>query len=86
MVTRGLTGGSSFIGNTVCNHMSTGVFIQSETVNMDINGNTFYNNYLKQGYVTRTPFTMTGWAKKLQKDLNIGTGTSDIRVGTNYYR
>jgi hypothetical protein len=86
MVTRGLTGGSSFIGNTVCNHMSTGVFIQSETVNVAINGNTFYNNYLKQGFVTRTAFTMTGWAKKLQKDLNIGTGTSDIRVGTNYYK
>jgi hypothetical protein len=86
MVTRGLTGGSSIIGNTICNHMSTGLFIQSETVNVAISGNTFYNNYLKQGYVTRTAFTMTGWAKKLQKDLNIGTGTSDIRVGTNYYK
>ena len=86
MVTRGLTGGSTITGNTICNHMTTGLFIQSETVNVDVSGNTFYANYLKQGVVTRAPFTMTGWAPKLQKDFNIGLGTSDIRVGTNTYK
>jgi hypothetical protein len=85
MVTRGLAT-ATITGNTICNHMSTGLFLQTDTVNVDVSGNTFFANYLKQGSVVRTPFTMTGWAKKLQKDLNIGTGTSDIRVGTNYYK
>ncbi len=86
MVTRGLAGPSSIVGNTICTNMSTGLFIQTDTVDVDVSGNTFYDNYLKQGDVSRTPFSMEGWATKLRKDLNIGKGTSNVRIGTNFYK
>jgi polygalacturonase len=85
VVTTGLNGGY-FIGNTIRNNMSTGLFIKTGTVNVGIGGNTFYGNYLKQGYVDRTDFTLTGTATKIRKDLIVGIGTSDIRVGENYYK
>ena len=86
MVTRGLTGGSSITANTICNNMSTGLFIQKGTDNLDVNGNTFYRNYLKQRLVARLPFTLTGWASKVKKDLLLGDGTTNIRIGANYYK
>ena len=49
MVTRGLVGGSSIVGNTISNNMSTGLFIQTGTVDVDISANTSFNNYLKNG-------------------------------------
>jgi polygalacturonase len=86
MVTRGLTGGSSIVGNTICNNMSTGVFLQDGTDSVTISGNTSYNNYLKQGAVDRVDFYLTGWATKIKKDLILGSGTSNIAVGQNLYK
>jgi hypothetical protein len=62
------------------------VFLQDGTNDVDLSGCVSYNNYLKQGLVVRTPFYYTGWATKLKKDLILGTGTSNIRVGSNYYK
>jgi len=86
MVTRGLTGGSSIVGNTICNNMSTGLFLQDGTVDVTVSDNTSYNNYLKQGLVDRVDFYLTGWATKIKKDLILGSGTSNISVGTNLYK
>jgi hypothetical protein len=85
LVTRGLTGGN-FIGNTICNTVTTGLFIQFETRDVKISENTFYNNYTKQGYKPRAPFDMVGITKPVKKDLIIGDGTYNIVVGLNYYR
>ena len=86
MVTRGLTGGSNFTGNTIRNNMSTGLFIQDGTKDLGISGNTFYGNYAKSGIQDRADFTLTGVTTKIRKDLIVGDGTSDIRVGKNYYK
>jgi nitrous oxidase accessory protein NosD len=85
LVTRGLTG-ATFTGNTIRNTVTTGMFIQSETRDVAISGNTFYNNYTKQGIKPRADFSMTGVTKSVRKDLIVGDGTSNIRVGKNYYK
>jgi parallel beta-helix repeat protein len=85
IVTTGLVGGT-FTENTVCNNMKTGIAVKVGTTNYKVSGNTFYNNYLKQGLKTRTPFYLTGVSSKVQKDLVVGTGTSSIQVGSNYYK
>jgi hypothetical protein len=66
--------------------MKTGIAVKVGTTNYKVSGNTFYNNYLKQGLKTRTPFYLTGVSSKVQKDLVVGTGTSSIQVGSNYYK
>jgi len=85
LVTRGMTS-SSITGNTIRKNMSTGLFIQIDTGDLGISGNTFYDNYLKQGNVARTAFSMTGTSTKIQKDLIVGKGTTNIRVGSNTYK
>lgn len=85
LVTRGLKS-SSITGNIIRKNMSTGLFIQVDTGDLAISGNTFYDNYLKQGNVARTPFKMTGTSKKVKKDLIVGDGTSNVRVGSNTYK
>src|SRR4249919_54030 len=84
MVTRGLNG-ATFSDNTICNNMSTGMFIQIDSKNVVISGNTSFRNYLKQTVVPRTAFWLTGTATKIKKDLIVGTGTSNIQVGSNLY-
>ncbi len=86
IVTTGLVGGN-FVGNTLRNNMSTGLFVKTGTTNLGVSGNTFYNNYLKQGAtLSRTDFTLTGVSNKIKKDVIVGTGTSGIQVGKNYYK
>lgn len=86
MVTRGLTGGSTITGNTIHNNAATGLFIQSETVDVAVNGNTSYNNYTKQGLKLRSPFYLVGVNKSVERDIKLGDGTSRINVGKNYYK
>ena len=86
MVTRGLTGGSNITGNTIHNNVATGLFIQSETVDVAVNGNTSYNNYTKQGLKLRSPFYLVGVNKSVERDIKLGDGTSRINVGKNYYK
>jgi polygalacturonase len=85
IVTRGLTGGT-FTYNTINDNMATGLFLQTGTTNVVVSQNTSFHNYLKQGLFDRTPFSLIGWAKKVQKDLILGSGTSALTVKTNYYR
>jgi hypothetical protein len=86
IVPTGLVGGN-FVGNTIRNNMSTGLHIKIGTKRLSVSGNTFYNNYLKQGStLSRTDFTLTGMSTKIRKDIIVGTGTSDIQIGKNYYK
>ena len=85
LVTRGLTA-SNFIGNTIRNNMSTGLFLQIGSAGIVVKDNTSYRNYLKQGTVSRQPFTLTGVVNTIKKDLIVGDGTSNIHVGANHYK
>jgi hypothetical protein len=85
MVTRGVTG-LTLTDNSINNNMATGLFLQIETVDADVNGNTFFRNYLMQTPVSRSPFCMTDVSSKIQKDIIIGSGTTNINVGSNCYK
>ena len=85
LVTRGLRG-ARITQNTIRYNRSTGVFIQEDTVDCLIRYNTFKNNYTRQGITEMDNFSLVGVTSKVQKHLIIGRGTSNIRVGRNYYR
>jgi hypothetical protein len=85
VMTTGLTGGN-FTGNYFGSNMSVGFAIKTGSTNVKVNGNTFFNNYKRQGYIDRADFTMTGANVKVQKDLQVGDGTSNITVGSNTYK
>jgi hypothetical protein len=86
LVTRGMNG-ATFTNNTICNNMATGMYIQVGSVDVAVSDNISYLNYLKQKPTIRNPgFYLTGVAPKVQKDVIVGTGTSNIRVGQNYYK
>ena len=86
LVSTGLRSGT-FTKNLIRNHERTGMHIKDGTRDLAINGNTSYKNYLAQGTTMRdNPFYLTGTSKKIQKDLIVGKGVSNIRVGTNRYK
>ncbi|KAF1715226.1 hypothetical protein CSC74_14265 [Pseudoxanthomonas yeongjuensis] len=72
--------------NTIRNNSATGLFIQDGTRNCQVSSNTSYGNYNRLGAVSRTPFQMSGWSSKIERDMLIRGSTSDIRITTNYYR
>ncbi|WP_407354022.1 right-handed parallel beta-helix repeat-containing protein [Luteimonas sp. R10] len=72
--------------NTIRNNSATGIFIQDGTRNCQVSQNTSYGNYNRLGTLTRTPFSMSGWSKKIERDLLIQGTVSDIRITTNHYR
>jgi hypothetical protein len=85
VMTTGLKGGT-FTENYIASNGSVGLAIKTGSADVKINTNTFFNNYKRQGYVDRTDFTMTGVTSKVQKDLQVGSGTTNIQVGANYYK
>lgn len=72
--------------NTIRNNSATGIFIQDGTKNCQVSQNTSYGNYNRLGTVTRTPFQMSGWSSRIERDILIQGDVSDIRITTNYYR
>jgi hypothetical protein len=72
--------------NTIRNNSATGIFIQDGTRNCQVSQNTSYGNYNRLGTLSRTPFSMSGWAKKIERDILIQGTVSDIRITTNHYR
>ena len=85
VMTTGLKGGN-FTGNYIATNDSIGLAFKTGTANVKVNGNTFFNNYKKQGYLDRSDFTMSGVNSKVQRDLQVGSGTSGITVGSNTYK
>lgn len=72
--------------STIRNNSATGIFIQEGTKNCQISGNTSYGNYNRLGTITRTPFQMSGWSSRIERDILIQGNVSDIRITTNSYR
>jgi pectate lyase-like protein/parallel beta helix pectate lyase-like protein len=84
-----VTTGCSYIklvGNTVRYNSATGVFFQTNTLNSSISGSLSYGNYTRQGIKVRTPFTLTGWASKVERDVLLRGTLTGTSVLTNNYK
>ena len=61
--------GIKFTNNTVRYNSATGVVYNDGTRTVTHSGNLSYGNYTRLGTKTRTPFTLTGWASKIERDI-----------------
>ena len=71
---------------TVRMNSATGIYLQDGTSGADISQNTFYGNYARNGIVDRGDFEMAGYSTKVERDILVRGITSNISVGTNYYK
>jgi polygalacturonase len=85
MSTHGCSG-ISVTGNTVRYNSATGIVFNSGSRNVTHSGNLSYCNYTRLGAKTRTPFTLTGWASKIERDILNRSGGSSIYIKTNNYK
>lgn len=84
VVTYGCSG-IRLIANTVRYNSATGIFFQDGTLNSSISGGLSYGNYSRLGIKVRTPFTLTGWAKSIERDVLLrGTLTGSAVLTNNY--
>ncbi|MUV15134.1 glycosyl hydrolase family 28-related protein [Noviluteimonas gilva] len=84
-----VTVGSTAIAITQCSvrmNSATGIFLQDGTSGCDISQNTFYGNYARNGIVDRKDFSMAGYSQKVERDILVRGITSNINVGTNYFK
>ena len=84
-----VTNGCSYIklvGNTVRYNSATGVYFQDSTLNSSISGGLSYGNYSRLGIKVRTPFTLTGWASKIERDVLLRGTLTGTAVLTNNYQ
>ncbi|WP_223115542.1 right-handed parallel beta-helix repeat-containing protein [Luteimonas suaedae] len=72
--------------NTVRNNSATGIFIRHGTRNCQVSQNTSYGNFSRAGAISRTPFSMSGWARRIERDILMTTDVSDVRITSNHYR
>ena len=73
-------------GNTVRNNSATGVLINDGTSGCQVHGNLSYGNYNRLGSKVRTPFTLTGWASKIERDILLRGTLTAVTIGTNNYQ
>ena len=78
--------GIHFIGNTVRYNSATGIFIRDGSSGVSVTGALSYGNYTRNGTLTRSPFTLTGWASKIERDVLIKGTVSSISILTNNYK
>lgn len=84
-----VTTGSSninLLANTVRYNSATGIFIQDQTLNSSVSGGLSYGNYTRLGTRVRTPFTLTGWTSKIERDVLMRGTLTGTRVLTNNYQ
>ncbi|KGQ19836.1 hypothetical protein LF41_2339 [Lysobacter dokdonensis DS-58] len=84
-----VTVGSTAMTITQCSvrmNSATGIYLQDGTSGCDISQNTFYGNYARNGIVDRSDFSMSGYSSKVERDILVRGITSNIAVGTNYYK
>jgi hypothetical protein len=74
-----------FTGNTVRYNSATGIFLREGSSNCTVSGGLSYGNYTRLGIKTRSPFTLTGWASKVERDILIRS-TTGTKIGTNSYK
>ena len=78
--------GITVTGNTFRYNRATGVVYNSSSRNVTHSGNLSYCNYTRLGARTRTPFTMTGWSSKIERDILIRSSTGSVSIRTNNYK
>ena len=74
-----------FTGNTVRYNSATGIYLREGSSSCTVSGGLSYGNYTRLGTQTRTPFTLTGWASKIERDILIRS-TTGTKIGTNNYK
>lgn len=76
----------NFWDNTIRNSRSTGMAIRKTCKHINVRQNTFRNNYTKQGPDPRSPFSLVGAPRKVEKDINVSNDVVDVWVALNHYR
>ena len=84
MGTNGISG-LKVTNNTIRYNSATGVVYNSGTRNLTHSGNLSYGNYTRLGTKTRTPFTLTGWSTKIERDI-LRKSEYALTIGTNKYQ
>jgi hypothetical protein len=77
--------GLKFTNNIVRYNSATGVVYNTDTRSITHSGNLSYGNYTRLGIKTRTPFTLTGWASKIERDV-LRRSNYSLTIGTNNYK
>jgi hypothetical protein len=72
--------------NTVRYNSATGAVYHDGTTNVNHSGNLSYGNYTRLGIKVRTPFTLTGWSTKIERDILLRGITTGLTIGTNRYQ
>jgi polygalacturonase len=78
--------GITITENTVRWNSATGIMINDGTQNLTHSGNLSYCNYARLGAKNRTPFTLTGWATKIERDILKRGTLTNVVIGTNNYQ
>ena len=71
--------------NTIRYNSATGVVYNTGTSGVTHSGNLSYQNYTRLGARSRTPFTLTGWSSKVERDI-LWKSSSSRTIGTNKYQ
>jgi len=77
--------GIKFTNNIVRYNSATGVVYNTGTSSVTHTGNQSYQNYTRLGAKVRTPFTLTGWSSKIERDI-LWKSSSSRTIGTNSYK
>jgi len=83
--TNGISG-LKVTNNTIRYNSATGVVYNTGTRNLTHSGNLSYGNYTRLGTKTRTPFTLTGWSTKIERDVLLRGTLTGTAVLTNNYQ
>jgi len=78
--------GITVTGNTVRYNSATGIVFNDGTQNLTHSGNLSYCNYTRLGAKNRTPFTLTGWTTKIERDILKRGTLTNVVIGSNNYQ
>jgi polygalacturonase len=78
--------GITLTGNTFRFNSATGIVINDGTQNLVHAGNLSYSNYTRLGAKTRTPFTLTGWTSKIERDILMRGTLTNVQIQLNNYQ
>jgi parallel beta-helix repeat protein len=78
--------GITVTGNTFRYNSATGLVFNAGSRNVTHSGNLSYGNYTRLGAQTRSPFSLTGWSTKVERDILNRSGGSSIYIKTNNYK
>jgi polygalacturonase len=84
MGTNGISG-LKVLKNTIRYNSATGIVYNDGTRSITHSGNLSYGNYTRLGTKTRTQFTLTGWASKIERDI-LRRSNYTLTIGTNTYK